>query len=287
MSDKSQQEENRETKVIRPFEKRFDIPLALEDVKERFMQRIWNGLNQNFETLVRDGPSIYDLSVLRHVADGLGVMYHAHYGFAHYAGEYFYELLHSLELLYAGMLEDSIYNRSDDLQNLESIINAAVDKCEIDLGIEWKDGIFRPSGAKLLDKELVNEPMKWLADPKYKNVLQPFQKGLKHYVEATKDQNKLSDTVTDMYEALEALAKIVTERPDKDLSANAQLFASKLGLNEYYNKMLKDYIGYACDYRHGVEQTRERQLPKRNEVEAFLYTTGLFIRLAIQQLNTK
>jgi hypothetical protein len=284
MGDKSREEKTEKLKIIRPFEKRFDIPLALEDVKERFMNRIWNSLNQEFNLLVESSPFSEYLPALRHVADGLGVMYHRNYGFGHYAGEDFNQLLNSLELLYAGLLE---YDRASDARTLESLIQSAISMSEIDLGIEWRNGIFQPSGANLLDEELVNEPMKWLADPKYKNVLQPFQKGLRHYLETTKDQSKLPDTITDMYEALEALAKIVTERPNKDLTANAQLFVSKLGLSEYYNKMLKDYIDYACDYRHGVEQTRERQLPKRNEVEAFIYTTGLFIRLAIQQLNTK
>ena len=51
--------------------------------------------------------------------------------------------------------------------------------------------------------------------------------------------------------------------------------------------MLKEYIGYANEYRHGLKQTKQRITPNRNEVEAFIYTTGLFIRLAIQQLAAK
>ena len=158
--------------------------------------------------------------------------------------------------------------------------------CETDLGIEWKDGHFWRSGAKLLDEELVNEPLRWLADPRYINVLAPFQKGLSHYLEANKDPNKLSDTITDMYEALEALAKIVCGNK-KDLSANRQRFISELDLSQYYNKMLDDYIGYANEFRHGTEPGKVKIKPKPNEVEAFIYTTGLFIRLAIQQLPEK
>jgi hypothetical protein len=275
MADKSQEEENREATVIRPFEKRFDIPLALEDVKKRFMNRIWNGLRQEFKLLVQNSPFSRYRPALRHVADGLGTIYDESYGFEHYTGKDFYQLLKALELLYEGLLIHDDYS----FRQLEPIIPAAIAQCEIDLGIEWKDGIFQPSGAKLLDEELVNEPMKWLADPKYKNVLQPFQKGLRHYLETTKDQSKLPDAITDMYEALEALARIANGN-DKNLSANAAQFVDKLGLSEYYAKMLNEYCQYAHQYRHAVRQAKERIPPKPQEVEAFIYTTGLFIRLA-------
>jgi hypothetical protein len=276
MDDKSQEEESREARVIHPFEKRFNIPLPLEDIKQRFMNRIWNGLNQEFDLLVKNGPFVEFLPVLRHVADGLGVIYDKDYGFAHYAGNNFYKLLNCLEFLYEG-----IFMYKDHwVGELESIIIAAINQCEIDIGIEWKDGIFQPSGAKLFDEKLVDEPMRWLADPKYKNVLQPFQKGLKHYLEATKDPSKLPDTVTDMYEALEALARIVNGN-DRNLSANAVQFVDNLGLSEYYAKMLNEYCQYAHQYRHAVRQAKGRIPPKPQEVEAFIYTTGLFIRLAI------
>lgn len=45
-----------------------------------------------------------------------------------------------------------------------------------------------------------------------------------------------------MYEALEAMSQVVTGRTDKDLSTNRELFVSKLGLNDYFERMLRDYI---------------------------------------------
>ncbi|MBA7699374.1 hypothetical protein ES703_108069 [subsurface metagenome] len=82
------------------------------------------------------------------------------------------------------------------------------------------------------------------------------------------------------------MAKLVTGR-DRDLSGNAELFISKLKLIEYYKGMLKDYIDFACDYRHAVKLGEKRRPLLRNEVEAFIYTSGLFIRLAVQQLAEK
>jgi hypothetical protein len=89
-----------------------------------------------------------------------------------------------------------------------------------------------------------------------------------------------------MYEALEKMARNVNNN-DKNLGANAKEFIDKLGLSEYYIVMLSSYAKYAHEYRHAVKQGEERKPPLPNEVEAFIYSTGLFIRLAIQQLNIK
>ena len=85
-----------------------------------------------------------------------------------------------------------------------------------------------------------------------------------------------------MYEAVEALAKIVTERP-KDLSANAELFISKVNVSDHYKILLKDYVAYAHKFRHAEDRRGARPMPSRAEVESFIYLTGLFIRLAVQR----
>jgi hypothetical protein len=75
----------------------------------------------------------------------------------------------------------------------------------------------RQKGAALLDQKLVNDTLHWLRGAGYDSVLKPFEKGLHHLLEAHIKKDGLSDVITDMYEAVEALAKKVTGR-DKDLS---------------------------------------------------------------------
>jgi hypothetical protein len=158
---------------------------------------------------------------------------------------------------------------------------------ETDLAISWDSGGFKPKGAALLDERLVNDPLHWLRDePKYQNVLAPFEKGLKHFTEAHKTPDRYRDVVRDMHEALEAIAKTVTER-GKDLSGNRELFVSKLDLPKEYKEMLKLYIAYANDYRHAVGKGQQRMNPTLKDVEAFVYMTGLFIRLAIQSCKSE
>jgi hypothetical protein len=88
-----------------------------------------------------------------------------------------------------------------------------------------------------------------------------------------------------MYEALEALAKIITGRTNKDLSANREPFVSKVKASEHYKKLLKEYIAYANEFRHAEREPGARPVPRRAEVESFMYLTGIFIRLAVQEPN--
>ena len=263
------------------FEQRFNIEVGLETAKKRFVNRLFNKIDEEFLGFTRRQCNLSEYErAFKYVASKLGIRYEGNNILEYYAGNEFPQVLRTLEALFEAFKLESCAN-SDG--RLDAIIKSAVSESEIALGIQWRDGLFYPSGAELLDEELVNEPLKWLADPTYKNVLAPLKKGLTHYLEASNNPEKLADTVTDMYEALEALAKIITERPQKDLSANAELFVNNLKLSEYYRKMVKDYIDYANQYRHAIEQTKTRTKPKPNEVEAFIYIQPVF--LSDLQLN--
>ena len=211
MSDKSRHEdEGTEHKIIRPFHERFDIHVDLEDAQQRFVNRMLNAIDSKLNGLARhhDYPYRYK-EEMEYVASVLGAKASGASPLVHYCGNDFPRLLLCVEALYDALIEHKSFGSPWERENLDSIVKWALSISEVDLGIEWSEGRFRPSGAKLLDEELVSEPLKWLAAPTYKNVRAPFEKGLSHYLEATKDPNKLSGTITDMYEALEALAKIV------------------------------------------------------------------------------
>ena len=129
---------------------------------------------------------------------------------------------------------------------------------------------------------LVNDNLRWLrSNPDFAAVLAPYEQGLEHLLTSQTNPERLKDVITDVYEALEALAKIFTGR-NRDLSANRERFISELRLPEGYSRILKEYINYACDYRHGEDASQRRENPNPREVESFLYLTGVFIRLAIQ-----
>jgi len=88
-----------------------------------------------------------------------------------------------------------------------------------------------------------------------------------------------------MYEAVEALAKVVTGRQGKDLSQNRELFISKVDASDAYKVLLKDYIDYANEFRHAEQEGEPKPVMTEREAESFVYLTGIFIRLAMT--NTK
>jgi len=190
-------------------------------------------------------------------------------------GKDFFRNVQALEALYRSITDNT---KQKDLGNL---IQRLLDASEVDLGIRWENGRFIRSGAALLDEGLVNNPLRWLRSSGCEAVRTPFEKGLSHFLHASKRPELLTDVVTDMYESLEALAKIVTGRPDKDLSANREMFLSKVKASDEYKQLLKDYIDYANRFRHAEREGQRRPELSSKEVESFVYLTGVFIRLAI------
>ena len=151
----------------------------------------------------------------------------------------------------------------------------------MDLGIEWQSGRFLRKGARLLDKIAVNDPLHWLRSEGYESVLKPFEKGLVDLLSATGKPDRFSDVVTDMYESVEALAKLKTGRSSKDLSANREAFISSVGASAEYKTLLSDYIAYANKFRHAVVEGGAKPLISEREAESFVYLTGVFLRLAM------
>jgi len=284
MESKANQHEDNNQRCILPFHQRFNIEVELEAAKQRFISRLFNLIDDDFLGFTTKQCHLSEYKeAFKYVAFKLGIRYDGNNTLEYYAGNEYLQVLRTIEALFEAF-QLQLQNYANSADRLDKIVQLAISENEIDLGIQWRGGLFYPSGARLMDEELVNEPLRWLADSKYNNVLTPFKKGLTHYLEANRNPEKLADTITDIHEALEAMAKIVTGR-NKDLSANRELFVSKLRLARQYSKMLIDYIDYANDYRHSAEPNKTRANPNANEVEAFIYTTGLFIRLAVKQLE--
>lgn len=266
------------------FYQRFNIEVNQLEAQGRFVNRVINfieGTITGLSVAYRNPPGPIRLALIA-VSSRLGKECNYQTTFRNYAKADFQSCLLAVEALYDAY--NSTTGHRKLAKNVDMSIREAISLSETDLGIEWRDGVFWRSGAKQLDEALINENLKWLADRHFQDVLVPFEKGLRDFLEAKQKPEKLKDTVTDIYEAVEALAKRITDR-DRDLSANAELFISRLKLSGYYKQMLKNYIEYAGNYRHAAKLGKEKKPLSENEVEAFIYTSGLFIRLAVQQIG--
>lgn len=255
------------------FHERFDIDVNFDDAQERFVNRVYNEIWLSFFLSLYDNDRY---RVHRSVATAIGERYQFHQSIHELIGQNFLKNLQGIEALYEGLERGGSYRR-----DIEAIVRKLIATSELDLGIEWNSGKFFRKGATVLDDALVNDPLHWLKDQGYESVLKPFEKGLRHLLEAHSRKELFGDVITDMYESVEALAKIVTGRADRDLSANREMFLSKINASDKYKEILKKYIDYANDFRHAAKEGEPKPSVTEHEVESFVYLTGLFIRLAM------
>lgn len=148
------------------FHERFEIYVDAEDTKAKFVARIRNRVFDTF--CLNSGLQYWDL--LPPVADRLGIEYDSRITsdapIADYTGKDFHKTLQAVEALYETVSE----KKKDELAQL---IRTTLDDAELDLGIRWEDGTFLPSGAKLLDKDLIDESLHWLAESGHVSVTAP------------------------------------------------------------------------------------------------------------------
>jgi len=259
------------------FHKRFDIDIDYEEATRLFKNRIYNAFQSFLTQLWReDEDSLLKISIL------LGEPYNGVtmlVKLLDYAQSDFYKCLKFVEATYATA-------PSTLKKEITDAVRAILELSEVDLEIKWNDGKFNKTGAKLLDEALINEPLEWLSERKYKDVRAAFSDGLSDFLHSQAYPERLRDTVRDMYEALENMARIVCGN-EQNLGANAEQFVRNLGLSPHYIKMLREHTEYAHDFRHAPKGGKPRQLPSPEEVEALIYTTGLFLRLAIERLASK
>ncbi len=258
--------------MIEKFNERFGIEVDFEEAIRRFVNRVYNLVfNELYEDMSRGWQRDH---IRLEVISVLGGRENPQRPLWSYVGDDFLRCLQALEGFYRGA-------NNNIKDSLSQLIERFLSESEVDLGIRWEEGKFYKSGAVLLDEELVNEPLRWLSQPGYEGVLEPFAKGLRHFLETHRRPELLADVVTDMYEALEAMAKTVTGR-DKDLSANSELFIKQVKASEDYKTILKQYVAYANKFRHAAGSQVQKPSLSESEVESFVYLTGVFLRLALE-----
>jgi len=270
------------------FHNRFDIEVGIEEARRRFVNRAYNFL---LESMLVSRDSRYNLphkdDLMRMIANQLGERFSESILYTHgvldkYLRADFHRVLQALESIWRG-------SAGTGLQKIiDGFIGRALQETEVDLGIRWEGGKFLKTGAGLLDTRLINDPLHWLREkPALAAVLIPFERGLSNLVQAEKNSNLLPDVINAMYESLEAMAHIATDRLQADLSANRELFLSRISAPDAYKKLMKEYIEYANDLaRHAREGAPKPKLSIA-ETESFVYLTGLFIRMTIQSIPQK
>jgi len=266
--------------------KRFNEVFGLEDRIEEEKERFINRVNQIiFHRIDTEQVEQLDYSLLYElVCFELGVNAHdfgkRELGVGYIlivpaairtvTGDSFEKTLIVLCALYKYLSKES--HRDVNSKWLSKQINSILNRCTLEIGVRWKDGFFYPSGAEELDKPLVEETMTWLKD--YPNESQNIRTALQCYMAG----DSLTDVITNCYSAVEGIARKVLGN-QKTLDNNKNDLLAKIDLSDGWKAILANYISYSHDYRHASE---ERHDITKHEAEAYLYMTGLIIRLTIE-----
>lgn len=165
-----------------------------------------------------------------------------------------------------------LYHCFKEKQGLAQTIELVLSKSTCDLGVRWHEGFFYPSGAKELDESLIEESLIWLKE--YPDEQQNYKNALENY---SKDEHSV-DVVTNCYSALEGVARKILSN-NKTLGNNSKLLLAKIGLSQGWKTILDAFINHTHNSRHAGKGRHEIS---KEEAEAFLYMTGLFIRLLIE-----
>ncbi len=124
------------------FVQRFNINVAVTDAQKHFVNRVQNMIFDRYLMLVTED---HRQQFLWPLANDLGRVYHSsEQAFTFYTGGDFLNTLRALETAYRVLPKGP-------QQVLAAYIGEVLQASEVDLGVQWRDGCFWPSGAKLLD----------------------------------------------------------------------------------------------------------------------------------------
>jgi hypothetical protein len=262
--------------MIKRFNKRFGIEESLEEERARFVQRINqivfkeievdNGYEKAFRTVCYGLGENADDRIpykygMRILVPDLRTL----------TNDDFFQTLKILESLYL------YFNKEPGRQiEMSEYVERALSNAAIDLEVAWKDGVFYPRGAKILDEKLVEDPIDWLDE--FPEEKKDFENALSHYA-----KKNHSDVVGDCYLVTEGLVRKILGNT-KTLDNNKQELLKKLGLSQSWKSVLVNYMNYANEFKRHASKKRHSIDPL--EVEAFLYLTGLLTRLIVQSDKT-
>lgn len=269
-----------------PFHERFGMDLDQDEAKRRFLNRITNVIFHSFCATLGSSFDGDVSNFVRAAANKLGEEWSTRDFMGHRValtlddlvrGD-FVRCLQALEAIFDA-LEDSHWR-----SNFNDLIVSILGETEVDLGIRWKNGRFSRTGAEMLDKDVVEKPLRWLKAKGYEGVLVPFRRALVNFGRVTDETTTLPNAVADLHEAMEALAKKVTGRTSKDLAGNYEIMLKTLGTPDEFKDLFRWYVKYANSLaRHAGDGTAPRRSLERREVEAFLYLTGTLIRFIMEE----
>jgi hypothetical protein len=260
--------------MFKEFNQRFGIKSSLEEEKLKFVERVITFLGQftkkflDFESYkglfdtvcIQFGKNPKDLTI------SLGT-YTSLSDLEDISGKDFYSILK----LYTAV---RAYYREDPrmISLFDDAIIPIIEKSDVDLLIRYSNGQFYPAKEKLLDKDLIDFSLSALS--LYPNEEKDFGIALKYYT-----SNDKYGVVEYCYRCMEGLSRKILKN-NRTLIDNKGDLLRKISAGDNWKKILANYIEYGNEY--GRHASAKRHEITEKESEAYLYLTGLLIRLVIK-----
>jgi hypothetical protein len=260
---------------VKQFDKMFGLSSSIEEEKIRFVNRIENAIfnwfinNYEFDEYRQLFKLVcYDLGLdAQELIEQNSFMRTSIPNFKTLTKKDFVQTLRIIVSVY-----NNISEKPYEKQFISTVVVDALEKAHINLGVKWADGVFYPTGDKLLDKELIDTAVSLL--DKYPNEKKDLKNALDNY-----NSNSLYGVVENCYIAVEGISRQILSNK-KTLDNNKEELLRLLQFSKYWDKIFLNYLSYAHEYRRHAGERRHEL--KAEEVEGFLYLSCLIIRSTLR-----
>jgi len=227
--------------MTKKFHERFeevkiDKNLALTNTLNRFVNMIFDWPNGYLGFVAPRDKERREIESFVVSYSGFGKRYEYHKPYIkRYLDDNIYQAMKMIEGLFSYVFEK---HATIAVAKLNAIVQKIINMAEMDIGLRWKNGVFSKKGAELLDREIVDNALGWLKSEGFETVYEPYKDSLEHLMNSTKEPDRLHDGISNAFEALEGLAKIICEN-NRTLHKNQELFINRLGISSNYKNICR------------------------------------------------
>ncbi len=277
------------------FKKRFGQEIDINDIREDFINKIHYLIiepldiekgfyysdysNQPFDFIaIEFGYNPSDI-IKKHNSSNFYRTETLRPSFAVFSNRDFNKTLLLVEIIFDYFKKSNEYNVEERLTSLENRIKTALNQ-PISLGVSWRDGKFYPEGVEEFDEKLISDVLKWL-DKKPK-IQALYKNALDHYSQSINNSIKRKDVIVNSFQAVEQITKEFLESPKESFDNNFNALVDKLELDKEWKKIFNSFKELSKEFgRHSGK--KDEFIPNKEDTEAFLYLSGLILRLILQK----
>ena len=194
--------------------------------------------------------------------------------------KYFENTLLLIEVLYEYLPKYGLPGYSEKWAELiDGVVTIALAQ-PVSLGISWRSGKFYPEGVEEFDEKLISDVLKWLeGKPKIQAL---YKNALDNYSQSLAEPIKRKDVISNAFQAVEKFTQEFMESSKPSFDNNFNDLLKKLDIDKEWGKIFNAYKELSKEFgRHGGSD--ENFIPSQEDTEAFLYLSGIILRIILQK----